>query len=121
MPGKAPPSDYYASANNNGSATPAVIAEAEPLNAAGTNIDNTNGAARFYCSKCRAVSVLIHQLFVFCVVFKKSMTLIIKINLFLVFYSCSSSVKKPYDLPNGASSWRCSNCGHFNSTTPDQM
>jgi len=26
----------------------------------------------------------------------------------------------PYELPSGATSWRCANCSTFNSTTPAQ-
>mmetsp|Transcript_6342 Transcript_6342/g.13216 ORF Transcript_6342/g.13216 Transcript_6342/m.13216 type:complete len:94 (-) Transcript_6342:109-390(-) len=28
-----------------------------------------------------------------------------------------SNCRTPYDLPNGATSWRCANCQTFNSTT----
>ena len=79
----------------------------KPTGGAGSEPPIPAGHSRFYCSKCRSVSLI------FCY----SRDSFICVYLLLTL---DSICKKPYDLPSGANSWRCANCHTFNSTQPGE-
>jgi LSD1 subclass zinc finger protein len=91
---------------------PDIIATAVPTSTNEAPIPANH--ARFYCSKCHTVRTVL-----LCVRLEskqqqqqqqqqQTLTLLLSI-----FFCCL----QPYDLPGGATSWRCANCMTFNSTT----
>ena len=67
------------------------------------------GHSRYYCSKCRSVSEN--------AVFRAPS--IPFLSVIFLLHPCFYHVQ-PYDLPDGATTWRCMGCHTFNSTTPGE-
>ena len=104
----------------------------------------SDGHTRYYCEKCQSVSFFSthdhellksHQLQLldlFCIcIYVLAPSIQYSVFLYgsndpasisLITHECWShshnGIGQPYDLPHGATSWRCTNCMTFNSTTP---
>jgi LSD1 subclass zinc finger protein len=84
------------------------------------------GHSRFYCSKCRSVRIERRGVGLAPPARRSRACLLgLPLPAFSLSPHCELTIDfhhrtQPYDLPDGATTWRCAGCHTFNSTTPGE-